>query len=723
MVSAPAPMQPSPRRRVWGHGRPHHDRRQRGGCLGRLPRQRGDRDLSDHARVADGRALRRVVGCGHPERLGRGAAGDRDAERGRRGGRRPRRPPGRGARDDVHVVAGPAPDAAEHVQDRRRADAGRDPRRRARDRHPRALDLRRPLRRDGRPVDGLRAALLVVGAGGAGPRPRRARGDPRGARAVPPLLRRLPHLARAQHVERLDEDDLRALLDEERVDGPPRSRAVARPPGAAGHGAEPRRLLPGPRGGQPVLRRAAGHRAAAHGRARRAHRAPLPALRLRGRSRRRARDRADGLRQHRRRRGGRGARRPGREGRRAHRAALPPVRRRRLRRGAPGDASRSVAVLDRSKEPGALGEPLFQDVVTALAERGGTMPHVVGGRYGLSSKEFTPAMAAAVLAELASRSRRRHFTVGIVDDVSRLSLPVDDSFRRRPTTSSARSSTASARTARSARTRTRSRSSASRRRSTPRATSSTTRRSPARSPSRTSASARARSPPRTWSGAPGSSPATSSGCWRRSTCSTWRAEGATFLLNRPTAPTRSGSTCPHGCRSRSSRSGSASTSSTRRRSRARRGWEARQHRAPDLLLRARRRAAARRGDRRDQGGDPGELRASAARSCSSGTTRRSTGPRRAPRGARPGRRSTGSAGRAPAAADAPDFVARTTAMMIAGKGDTPPRQRAAGRRHVPGRHRALREALDRGRDPDLGSRRSASTAPSARSSARMRRSG
>ncbi len=91
-----------------------------------------------------------------------------------------------------------------------------------------------------------------------------------------------------------------------------------------------------------------------------------------------------------------------------------------------------VAVLDRCKEPGSLGEPLFQDVITALAERGGAMPLVTGGRYGLASKEFTPAMAAAVLDELAGSEPRRRFTVGIVDDVSHLSLTVDPSFTTEP---------------------------------------------------------------------------------------------------------------------------------------------------------------------------------------------------------------------------------------------------------------------------------------------------
>ncbi|MDW3213676.1 MAG: pyruvate:ferredoxin (flavodoxin) oxidoreductase [Ilumatobacteraceae bacterium] len=90
---------------------------------------------------------------------------------------------------------------------------------------------------------------------------------------------------------------------------------------------------------------------------------------------------------------------------------------------------RSVAVLDRTKEPGSVGEPLFQDVVTVLAEAGRGDVQVIGGRYGLGSKEFTPAMVKAIFDELAAESPRRRFTVGIVDDVSRSSLTVDPSFR------------------------------------------------------------------------------------------------------------------------------------------------------------------------------------------------------------------------------------------------------------------------------------------------------
>jgi len=93
----------------------------------------------------------------------------------------------------------------------------------------------------------------------------------------------------------------------------------------------------------------------------------------------------------------------------------------------------SIAVLDRTKESGAGGEPLYQNIVTALIEslnRGGIerLPRVIGGRYGLSSKEFTPAMVKAVYAELAQAEPRNHFTIGINDDVTHTSLDFDPAF-------------------------------------------------------------------------------------------------------------------------------------------------------------------------------------------------------------------------------------------------------------------------------------------------------
>jgi pyruvate-ferredoxin/flavodoxin oxidoreductase len=95
----------------------------------------------------------------------------------------------------------------------------------------------------------------------------------------------------------------------------------------------------------------------------------------------------------------------------------------------------SIAVLDRSKEPGSVGEPLYVDVVTALSEAESQsthlvqpMPRVIGGRYGLSSKEFTPAMVKGVFEELEKEKGRKHFTVGIVDDVTHTSIDYDPTF-------------------------------------------------------------------------------------------------------------------------------------------------------------------------------------------------------------------------------------------------------------------------------------------------------
>src|SRR5262249_6290793 len=90
---------------------------------------------------------------------------------------------------------------------------------------------------------------------------------------------------------------------------------------------------------------------------------------------------------------------------------------------------KTIAVLDRTKEPGSIGEPLYLDVVTAINEAfEGPRPRIVGGRYGLSSKEFTPAMVKAVFDNAAAAKPRNHFTVGITDDVTHMSLECDPSF-------------------------------------------------------------------------------------------------------------------------------------------------------------------------------------------------------------------------------------------------------------------------------------------------------
>jgi pyruvate-ferredoxin/flavodoxin oxidoreductase len=102
-------------------------------------------------------------------------------------------------------------------------------------------------------------------------------------------------------------------------------------------------------------------------------------------------------------------------------------------------SARVIAVLDRTKEPGATGEPLYQDCLAAVLEgmnngwgRLKVLPRIVGGRYGLSSKEFTPAMVKAVFDNLAADQPKNHFTIGISDDIWHTSLPFDPEFSTEP---------------------------------------------------------------------------------------------------------------------------------------------------------------------------------------------------------------------------------------------------------------------------------------------------
>lgn len=95
---------------------------------------------------------------------------------------------------------------------------------------------------------------------------------------------------------------------------------------------------------------------------------------------------------------------------------------------------KKVAVLDRTKEPGSIGEPLYLDVISALVENQRNHVITVGGRYGLSSKEFTPKMVKGIYDELLNETPKNHFTVGIVDDVSHSHLMIDESFKVPKTT-------------------------------------------------------------------------------------------------------------------------------------------------------------------------------------------------------------------------------------------------------------------------------------------------
>ncbi len=96
------------------------------------------------------------------------------------------------------------------------------------------------------------------------------------------------------------------------------------------------------------------------------------------------------------------------------------------------ESVKTITVLDRTKEPGSLGDPLYSDVCTAFMEKGGTFPKILGGRYGLSSKEFNPSMIKAVFDNMEISSPKNHFTVGINDDVTHTSLEVKKGFNSAP---------------------------------------------------------------------------------------------------------------------------------------------------------------------------------------------------------------------------------------------------------------------------------------------------
>ncbi len=95
---------------------------------------------------------------------------------------------------------------------------------------------------------------------------------------------------------------------------------------------------------------------------------------------------------------------------------------------------KKIAVLDRTKEPGSVGEPLYLDIISAFVEYGREIPTIVGGRYGLSSKEFTPQMVKGIYDELLKKKPKNHFTVGINDDVGHTSLEIDHSFKVKSST-------------------------------------------------------------------------------------------------------------------------------------------------------------------------------------------------------------------------------------------------------------------------------------------------
>ena len=336
-----------------GTARSDHGRRQRGGRLRGAPLERGHRDLPHHAVFGDGRALRRMVGCRAPQRVGAGPHGRGDAVGGRRRRSRARRAAGGVSRDHLYGVAGAPPDGAEHVQDRGGADALRDARGRADARDARALDFRRPLGRHGVPPDRIRDAGVGIRSGGAGLCRNRPCRDPRVAHPVPALLRRVPHVARDR------EDHSARGRDSARPDsgrpgrGSPRPRADSRPARRPGDGAEPRRVLPGARGGEPLRGRLPRDRPGDDGAIRPPDRTRVPALRLRRPSRGGSGARPHGVGRRGRARDGRLAGRARREGGCPEGPALPAILDRRLRRSSPAVGAQDRGA--RSHEGAGLG--------------------------------------------------------------------------------------------------------------------------------------------------------------------------------------------------------------------------------------------------------------------------------------------------------------------------------------------------------------------------------
>ncbi len=95
-------------------------------------------------------------------------------------------------------------------------------------------------------------------------------------------------------------------------------------------------------------------------------------------------------------------------------------------------SAKSVTILDRTKEPGAVGEPLYTDICAAYIDNGAVPPKILAGRYGLSSKEFNPSMVKTIYDNMNAAEPKKHFTIGITDDVTHLSLPVTSEFRAEP---------------------------------------------------------------------------------------------------------------------------------------------------------------------------------------------------------------------------------------------------------------------------------------------------
>ena len=354
--------------------------------------------------------------------------GLRDGVRGRRRRHRARLTGHRRSDHHLHCVPGPAAHDPQHVQDRRRAAAGRLPRERPHRRDPIAQHLRRPLRRHGLPSDRLCDARR-------GQRRRRS-WTFRAVAHLAAIKGRMPFINffdgfrtshEIQKVAVWDYDDLAEHV-----------RHGRRPAPSATHAINPE--TPAMRGSHENGDIFFQNREACN-----SHYDALPAVVEEYMDKVNAKLGTDyklfnyygapdadrvivcmGSLCRRRRGGHRLPQRPRREGRPGQGPLVPPVREARSspRRFPP--TVKKIAVMDRTKEPGSLGEPLYLDVVTALAELGMLSDlKVVGGRYGLGSKDTPPSSVFAIYKELEKDEPAREFTIGIVDDVTRLSLPED----------------------------------------------------------------------------------------------------------------------------------------------------------------------------------------------------------------------------------------------------------------------------------------------------------
>ena len=387
-----------------GHTALPHPRRQRGGRRRRLPPERGHRDLPDHAGLGDGRA-RGLPGrpTAEPNLWGARSRGRRDAVRGRRGGRGPRGPAGGRADDDVHRLPGAPADAPGPLQDRRRADVLLHARRGA---HawPRTRSRSSATTPTSWPRAARGMALLVLGlrAGGAGPRRHRPRRR-RCGRACPSSTSSTASAPRTRSPRscRSTTTGCARSSTTTRSARIARARSIPDRPVVRGTSQNPDAYFQSREAVEPFYARfpAALEQTMARF-------AELTGRRYRlfdyvGPPGGRARRRPDGL----------GRRVRARDGRAPRAATASASACSRF-----GSSARSpssicwprcrppralVSVLDRTKEPGSSGEPLLQELTSALVEavadgRRAALPRLLGGRYGLASKELTPAMVKAV---------------------------------------------------------------------------------------------------------------------------------------------------------------------------------------------------------------------------------------------------------------------------------------------------------------------------------------